>query len=73
MGKCPSHFLLVIIVRRFMLSAQQSFDPWKQTKQKKIKTFRPQKALVLQIFDPKKAFYFPVIIYPEMKGIYYQN
>ena len=47
-----------------MLFAQQSFDPWKQTnKQKIIKTFWPQKALVLQTFD------FPVITYPEMKGI----
>ena len=43
MGKCPSHFLLVIIVRRFMLSAQQSFDPWKQTKQKSNKNFQTPK------------------------------
>ena len=54
-----------------MLFAQQSFDPWKQKKNKNHnnKTFWPQKVLVLQTFDPKKGFYFPVIIYPKMKGI----
>ena len=49
-----------------MLFAQQPFDPWKQTNEQKIiKTFWPQKALVLQTFWS----YFPVTTYPEMKGI----
>ena len=46
-----------------MLFAHEFFDPWKQ------KTFWPQNALFLQTFDSKKAFYFPVIVYPVCKPL----